>query len=809
MVMVWAVLGAAAANGQEAKPRFEPDDAGFRERIVPFLKTHCLRCHGKEKQEGQFRVDRQLKTDFLDLATKEKWGEVVNVLNSHEMPPESEPQPKADETAAIVDWITQQMTRAELVRRERRIVLRRLNRDEYRNTIRDLVGVDFDPTEDFPADDIGHGFDNIGDVLTLSPVLMERYLAAAESIMSRAIVPNPPPPPKRHLSTRYSEPAGPNIALEGNFRPISSSGDSPIATGPLHTPYQWEAEGEYVFRSRVYATREGGAVDDAAPVRVAVLVAGEGVAEPASDEQAAQLAGQAVAALRPFRVLETLEIKTSDPKQAQRIEVRVPPMAGRQRMAIALVKPADGQPPVKLFVEYLALEGPLDTRPASHRRLLAVAPDKPVAEQTREALARFATRAYRRPPTDDELTRLVKLVEVAQANGEKWEGAMQMAMQAVLCSPKFLFRVELDDRPEAPESRPLDEFQLASRLSYFLWSSLPDDALLEEARAGTLAKNLEPQVRRMLADPKADALVSQFALQWLQVKRLETFAPDAKQFPQFNERLRGAMLEETSRFFASVMREDRSILDLLDADYTFLNEPLARLYGIADTQGNLVGKKAERPGGQPLRGREFQRVALQDRTRGGLVTQASILAVTSNPTRTSPVKRGRWILEQLLGEPPPAPPPNVPELPNDEQAAAGASLRERLEIHRRNPSCANCHEKMDPLGFALENYDAIGAFRTKDGAFPIDPAGRLPDGTTFQGPEDLKSILKERKGLFARSLIEKMLTYGLGRGVEYYDRPTIERIASDLEAHDYRFSRLIVGIVASDPFRLRRGSDVQ
>lgn len=780
----------------------------FAQAVRPFLEKHCIGCHGATKPEAELSLDRFRDSNTM-VRSRKTWMNVVKLVRAGEMPPEGKPKPAGEEVDAFAAAIKAIFDHADRTAKPDpgRVTMRRLNRVEYRNTIRDLVGIDFDPTEDFPADDIGHGFDNIGDVLTLSPVLMERYLSAAESIMSRAILPNPPPPPKRHVSTRYAEPAGPNVALEGNFRPIRTDGDSPITSGPLHTPYNWEADGEYVFRTRMYATVEGATVDANSPVRVAVLLTGAGVTEPASDADAAQLAGQAVMGLRPFRILQTVDVTTSDPKNAQRIELKIPPQPGRQRMALAIVKPEEGKPAAKLFVEYLSLEGPLDTRPASHRRLLAPSPDKPSTEQTRDVLARFATRAYRRPVTDDELTRLVKLVEAAQASGEKWEAAVQMAMQSVLCSPKFLFRVELDDRPEAPESRPLDAYQLASRLSYFLWSSMPDDALLEEARAGTLSQNLEAQVKRMLADPKSDSLVQNFALQWLQIKRLETFAPDAKMFPQFNDRLRRAMLEETELFFASVMREDRSILDLVDADYTFLNEPLARLYGIADTQGNFVGKKAERPGGQPLRGREFQRVALQSRTRGGLVTHASVLAVTSNPTRTSPVKRGRWILEQLLGEPPPIPPPNVPELPNDEQAKAGASLRERLEIHRKNPTCANCHEKMDPLGFALENYDAIGAFRTQDGNFPIDPAGRLPDGTTFQGPEDLKSILKERKGLFARSLIEKMLTYALGRGVEYYDRPTVEKVATDLEAHDFRFSRLIVGIVASDPFRLRRGSE--
>jgi hypothetical protein len=311
----------------------------------------------------------------------------------------------------------------------------------------------------------------------------------------------------------------------------------------------------------------------------------------------------------------------------------------------------------------------------------------------------------------------------------------------------------------------------------------------------------------MLADSKASELVNNFAMQWLQIQRLERFTPDAKLFPTFNDRLRAAMLTETRMFFESVMREDRSILELLDADYTFLNEPLAKHYGIADTNGNWLGQKPAKPGGKPIRGQEFQRVSLQGQSRGGLLTQASVLTVTSNPTRTSPVKRGRWVLEQILGEPPPPPPPNVPDLPEDKNAIAGGTLRKRMEAHRKNPSCANCHAKMDPIGFGLENYNAVGAFRDKDGEFAIDPSGEFADGKKFSGPEELKSIIKGKKALFARCLAEKMLTYAVGRGLEYYDRPTIGRIVTQLAASDYQFSALITEIVKSDPFIKRRGAN--
>ncbi len=620
---------------------------GFAEAGVPFLKKHCLSCHSGSKPEAGLSFD-PFRDDASVVKQRDRWKTVMGMVETGGMPPEGEPQPTADERDAFLRAVGGVFERAARDARPDpgRVTMRRLNRTEYRNTIRDLIGVDFDPTEDFPSDDIGHGFDNIGDVLTMSPVLMERYLAAAENIMQRAIPVNPPAPAKR---------------------------------------------------------------------------------------------GQA------------------------------------------------------------------DTRSASRQRLLACSADATQSEQTREVLRRFATRAYRRPATGDEVERLVGLAESAISAGQPWEAGLQLAMQAVLCSPKFLFRAELDDRPGSPDVRPLDEYQLASRLSYFLWSTMPDEALTDLAAKNQLRADLDAQVHRMLQDPKSQSLVENFALQWLQLQRLDSFAPDPQRFPRFSSRLRSSMLEETKRFFASVMREDRSIVDLLNADYTFLNERLARHYGIVDTHGTRAGQKPVRPGGQPIRGDDFVRVALADSERGGLLTQASVLTVTSNPTRTSPVKRGRWVLEQILGMPPPPAPPNVPLLPEGEQAELTGSLRQRFEQHRSNPVCASCHARMDPIGFAFENYDAVGAFRTKDGAFDIDPAGQLPDSRSFQSWAELKQILAEQKDLFARCLSEKMLIYALGRGLEHYDQPAVDRIVAALQSDNYRFSALVREIARSEPFQKRRG----
>jgi hypothetical protein len=393
-----------------------------------------------------------------------------------------------------------------------------------------------------------------------------------------------------------------------------------------------------------------------------------------------------------------------------------------------------------------------------------------------------------------ELDRHVALVEQAVKAGRGWHEGVQLAMQAALCSPKFLFHVESDDRPDAEDVQSLDEFQLASRLSYFLWSTMPDEELLELADRGQLSTNLDAQVRRMLADPRAAALVTSFAMQWLQLKRVEFISPDGGLFPAFNNELRTAMIREIELFVGGVFQDDRSVLELIDADSTFVNAALAKHYGLEDAYRKAGGK-----------GKDFRRVPTADRTRGGLLAQAGILTATSNPTRTSPVKRGRWVLEQLLGEPPPPPPPNVPELDENEGSSTSASLRERMEVHRRNAACAGCHARMDAIGFALENYDAVGAFRTKDGTFDIDAAGTFPDGTSFSGPAGLKDVLLAKKRDFCRCLTEKMMTFALGRGLEPADRPTIERILDRLESQDYKVSALVAGIVASDAFRQRRG----
>lgn len=745
--------------------------ADFQKDGIAFLQKHCLACHGDKKKNAG--VALHTFTDGPSLLKNRKlWDSVIRVVAEGDMPPADKPRPTVEELETFQKSVGDIFDRADLAAKPDpgRVTIRRLNKTEYANTVRDLVGIDFNPAEDFPADDIGYGFDNIGDVLTLSPVLLERYLAAAESIMNRAILPTPPKPSERWIGAKYLEP-GTNPEKIGKFRPITKDN--------LNSQYTLSLPGEYVFRFKAYAN----SIDDEL-VKVSVTVNGKEV--------------------------KALTIPNGDEKSVQWVETKLTLTKGNNRIAVNLVNPKknDQGKERTLFIETFNLNGPADTRPETHKRLLDVDAKLAKPQQIRVILKRFITKAYRRPATNDEVERLAKFVEATEAKGEKFESAMQLAFQAVLTSPKFLFRVELDDRPDSADPRPINEYQLASRLSYFIWASMPDDELFDLASKNQLNANLEAQVKRMLKDPKAATLVDNFVMQWLQLKRITAVAPDQKLFPQFNEDIRRAMIKETQLFFQEIVREDRSILDIIDGKYTYINGKLAGIYGIKDTKGNDWSTKKPTPGGKQIPWDEFVRVELPaESVRSGILTQASVLTVTSNPTRTSPVKRGRWVLEQILGTPPPPPPPEVPELKEDSKSVSSASLRQRMEEHRKNPACANCHNKMDAMGFAFENFDAIGKYRWKDGEFNIDPAGKLPDGKEFKNPQELKTILKDKKELIAKNWAEKMLVYALGRGLEYYDKRTLNNIVSGTAKGNYQFSALVLEIVKSDAFRMRRGKN--
>ncbi len=751
---LWTMLAACVASASAAAP-------DFKGTAVPFMKKHCYECHGEKQTKADLDLAR-FKDDATILKDHKLWKSVLQQVNSGEMPPKKKPRPAPSDLAAFNSAIENAFALAEKNAKPDpgRVTLRRLNRTEYNHTVRDLVNVDFDPAEDFPADDIGHGFDNNGDVLSLSPVHLERYLAAAESIAARAVVLDPPKPPTRTTSSNFLEPGG--YGSESTTRPVTR--------GFLLVRRKVTPSGDYIFRVRAGVTN----APDGEPVKMALLV---------NDEEK-----QTVTVTAPIKKWETFDLP-----------VKLP--AGEHTFSIKYLNPVTGDATNRmLFVQQFQVIGPADTRPEFQQVIAARFVNTPSATKLREFTAWFLTRAFRRPASPAELARYVKIAEAAAGADGKWEAGVQQLLKVVLCSPKFLFRVELDPLPRYPGAHPLDEFQLASRLSYFLWTTMPDEELFRLATKGQLTANLDAQVRRMLKDPKAETLTSNFALQWLQLQRLQTFAPDSKLFPSFDERLRRAMLRETELFFSEIVREDRSVLELIDADFTYVNETLARHYGLDSARG----QSGYRGRGGDFRARnEFTRITLTGKERGGLLTQASILTVTSNPTRTSPVKRGKWVLEQILGTPPPPPPPNVPDL--DGQKQLTGTLRQRMEQHRENPSCAGCHKQMDTLGFAFENYDAVGRFRSKDADGSIDPSGTLPDGQSFHGPAELKALLKGKQELVVRNLAEKLLTYGLGRGLEFYDNRALNQICEQTARSGHKFSALVTAVVKSDPFRLRRG----
>jgi len=739
-------------------------DAAFQTQVKPLLGKYCLGCHG-EKKKGD--LDLRVYTDEASvLRDRKTFAKVIKNLQAHEMPPEKKTQPTPEERELIAAWIQSEIFKCDCDHPDPgRVTIRRLNRAEYNNTIRDLVGVDFQPADDFPADDSGYGFDNIGDVLSLPPVLLEKYLAAARKILHQAIVTDLKAKPLQHFDADALDGTAPGESLGGGIKRLGREGNIFVAVNFPH-------DGEYILRAKAYGEQAG-----PEPARMSFSL---------DDKE-----------------LKRFDVKAEEPAP-EIYETRLQVAAGAHKFAAAYLNnyrnPKDPDPKNRdrnLVIHYLDVEDTDPSHPValpeSHRRIFFRQPTPGTkAEVARELIGRFATRAFRRPVTKEEVDRLMKLFALADTHGESFERSVKVALEAVLVSPYFLFRGELQPEPNNPSVvRPVDEFALASRLSYFLWSSLPDDELFALAERKALRKNLEQQVKRMLKDPKVKAFVDNFAGQWLQIRNLKLAAPDKKLFPEFDDDLRAAMAKETEMFFTDIVRQDRSVLEFLDANFTFINERLARLYGI-----------------QGVRGDDFQRVSLKGTHRGGLLTQASILTVTSTPTRTSPVKRGKWVLENILGAPPPPPPPDVPELKDGKEAALTGTLRQRMEQHRQNPMCAACHARMDPLGFGLENFNGIGEWRQKEGDFSIDPAGKLVSGETFDGPDDLKTILMKRKrDDFVHCLTEKMFTYALGRGVEYYDKCAVDQITKRLAKGRYKFSTLISEIVKSTPFEMRRGEE--
>ncbi len=749
-VSLFAVVLVAGGAGMSRRPPPPsppppppPEPSQYDREIAPMIAKYCVRCHAGEKPKGDI--------DLASVDGRRTWKRVWRQIYNGTMPPPGAPAPTSAERTTFAEWIEKTLTGGKPD--PGRVVARRLSRTEYRATIRDLTGLDYRPADDFPADDTGYGFDNIGDVLALPPILMERYFEAAGRILDRAIL----TPEQRAPVTHKFGPndmQGPGGSRQSDLYVIYAPGDASVEV-------RVKLEGEYLVRVRASGDQAG---DE--PCHMALA---------AGDQR-----------LRQFDV----------PQQrgdAATFESRVRLKPGRHKVSAAFTndyyRPEHPDPKKRdrnLVLHAIEFSGPLDVRlPESHARLIVAEPGpaRTKRDAARLVISAFAERAWRRPVAADEVERLLALFERSEAS---FEEAVKLPLRAVLVSPHFLFRAEPDGPRDDPKAvRRLSDVELASRLSYFIWGSTPDEELLR----APLSKPdvLERQVRRMVADPRAAALAESFAAQWLGVRRLDGHVPDAGVFPGFDDDLRRAMAQEPLLFFEAVVREDRSALDLLDANFTFVSERLAQHYGL-----------------EGVAGAQMRRVRITDARRGGVMAMAGVLTATSHPTRTSPSRRGKWVLETLLGSPPPPPLPDAGSLKEDAASAKAATLRARLERHRSDAKCAPCHAAIDPIGFGLEPYDAVGAWRERDAGGPIDAAAKLPDGTAFNGPLELRAILLARRDEFVRCLVEKMMTFALGRGLEHYDAPEVRRIGRAAAADGYRMSALVLGIAKSYPFLHRR-----
>jgi hypothetical protein len=795
----------------------------FHKEIEPILEEFCSDCHGGGSKKGGVAFD-QFKSDTALLENRELWWKAMKMLRAGMMPPKNKPRPTAEQLEQIEKWIKSSSFQIDPKNPDPgRVTLRRLNRIEYRNTIRDLMGVNYDTDAEFPPDDAGHGFDNIGDVLSLSPLLLEKYIAAARSIVSRTV-------PTSSMVVAEKQLAGKKFrAADGE------SGD-----GPLSLSYYKEATVSNTFHTE-HAGRYQLVLD---------LTANEKYVDGVFDYNKCKLifkVGDKVLLEKDFSrqggkrfhyELDTQDWKAGD----YELTIELQPLTPNEKQVRSLA----------LRIDTVTVRGPLEkehwVRPPNYERYFpkAVPEDREERKRyARELLKSFATKAFRHPANDETVDRLTNLAEgIYSRNGQTFEAGIAQAMTAVLASPQFLFREEGIEQGR-PDVHPfLDEFALASRLSYFLWSTMPDDELIRLASEKKLRQNLNAQVTRMLADPRSSEFVRHFTGQWLQGRDIESVEINARavmlrdevvdpkvqqqrerfrelirkpadsltdaekkeladlrasfiggfrRFAQFelNGDLRRAMRRETEMVFEHILRKDRSLLELLDSDYTFLNERLAKQYGIDGVKGD-----------------EMRLVTLPaDSPRGGILTQGTVLVTTSNPDRTSPVKRGLFILDNILGIPPPPPPPDIPPLEDAIAAAKGKppTLRESLKLHRAEPLCHSCHNRMDPLGLALENFNALGRWRDKERDQPIDAAGELITGETFTNVRELKRILvKNHSRDFYRCLSEKLLTYALGRGLDYNDVYAVDEIVARVEKANGRPSALLMGVIESVPFQKRR-----
>ena len=811
MVRVLVVLIAAlAASGRPqiaAAQTPEPTAPASAESTRAALDRFCVRCHNDRLRTAGLALDAH---DLAHVgADAETWERVIVKLRARTMPPAGSPRPAEATYRAVASWLETEIDTVALARPDpgRGETFHRLNRAEYHAAVRDLLAVDIDVAALLPADDTyEHGFDNNGDVLSISPDLVSRYLSAARRI-SRLAVGIPPIGPA--VATYRVHPG---LVQDDRQDELLSFG----SRGGIAIRHTFPVDGEYAIRIRLHRNFSDYIIGFGAPQELDVRVDGELVTRfPVGD-------ADAVGQMAPLSFSGNIAgdpdweyyMNTGD----AHLEVRFPARAGRRTVGVSFVRRfaepegvlqprnrgygrfVDERYDENAAVEQVAIggpyavEGPGDT--PSRRAIFACLPAGNATADEEEAcagriLGKLARRAYRRPVDDTDIGALLDFFRAGRRDGG-FDDGIQFALERMLVDPEFLFRIEhdpVDAAPGAPYR--LDDLDLASRLSFFLWSSIPDDELLAAAADGRLddPAELERQTRRLLGDDRSRALVDNFASQWLRLRNLESQERESADYPEFDENLREAFRRETELFVESNIREDRSLIELLSANYTFVNERLARHYGIAGVYGD-----------------RFRRVTLDaEHPRGGLLGHGGLLMVTSYPNRTSPVVRGKWLLETILGAPPPEPPPNVPGLPDRGEGGEPASVRERLERHRANPACAGCHAPMDPLGFALENFDAIGTWRAdSEAGLPIDASATMPSGAAFEGPAGLRRVLLSRGEDFAATVTEKLLAYALGRGLEYTDRPAVRRILRAAAADDYRWSSIVLGIVKSTPFQWRR-----
>jgi Protein of unknown function (DUF1592)/Protein of unknown function (DUF1588)/Protein of unknown function (DUF1587)/Protein of unknown function (DUF1585)/Protein of unknown function (DUF1595)/Planctomycete cytochrome C len=751
------------------------------------LNTYCVTCHSDKARTGGLTLEH---AELLDIPKgAQTWEKVIRKVRAGMMPPPGMPRPDKATLDAFSVFLENSLDQAAALKpRPGRATIHRLNRTEYANAIRDLLALDVDAASLLPPDDESSGFDNIADVLNVPPSLMERYLSASWNI-SRAAVGNPGIAPSM-VTYRVRPDLSQDQHIDG----------MPLGTrGGILIQHTFPLDGEYTIKVRLWRNTFDlmRGMEDPHDIEIAMDGARLELVRAGGKEDFASMSAN------PGTFGADLD---------RRLTVRIPVKAGTHTISAATILRSNAQRDdlIKPFlrttvdglditgdpsIDRVTIDGPYgqvgsgDT--ASRHKIFICTPhasseETACAKRILSALGRIA---YRKPLNDASLATLMDFYQRGRANNASFESGIESALQFILASPEFLFRFEPDPSNIAANTvYRIDDLALASRLSFFLWSSIPDDQLLTVASQGKLKDPvvLQQQVKRMLADRRSNALIANFAEQWLFLRNLKAAAPDLEAFPDFDDNLRRAMKEETTLFFDSIMREDRSVVDLLNADYTFVNERLARHYGMPNIYGS-----------------QFRRVKVPGEARRGLLGQASILTVTSYPNRTSPVERGKWILTNLLGVPPSPPPPNVPPLQENSENGKPRSLRERMEQHRKDPVCAGCHKSMDPIGFALENFDAVGHWRNNDEGGKIDPSGTMFNGAPLDGVVGLRKALVDQHEIFVGVMTEKMLTYALGRGLEYYDMPTVRKIVQEARNNEFRFSSVVMGIVKSTPFQMK------